>query len=77
MIVEITPIALTNIKYNSYVIFAALNVCIAAIVYFTFPETKRLSIEELDSYFAAISRPTEGKKGKEGRADHIEDPAFK
>jgi hypothetical protein len=52
MIVEITPIALTNIRYKFYVILAIFNAFNAVIVYFCFPETKTLSLEEIDFYFA-------------------------
>ncbi|KAH8821953.1 putative Myo-inositol transporter 1 [Xylogone sp. PMI_703] len=51
MIVEITPIAITNIHYRFYIILAAFNAVIAVIVYFCFPETKGLSLEEIDFYF--------------------------
>ncbi|KAH8647833.1 sugar transporter STL1 [Xylariales sp. PMI_506] len=52
MIVEITPIALTNIKYRFYVILAVFNVFNFVIVFFFFPETKGLSLEEIDFQFA-------------------------
>lgn len=52
MIVEVTPIALTNIKYRFYIILAVFNVFNATVVYFWFPETKGLSLEEIDFYFA-------------------------
>lgn len=38
LIVEITPILITNIKYKSYIVFAVLNFATIPIVYFTFPE---------------------------------------
>ena len=52
MIVEITPIALRNIKYKFYVILAIFNFCIAIAVYLLFPETKQMSLEQIDFYFA-------------------------
>ena len=51
MIVEITPIAITNIGYRFYIIFAVFNFCIALVVYFSIPETKGLSLEDIDFYF--------------------------
>lgn len=51
MIVEITPVAITNIGYKFYIIFAIFNFCIALVVYFVVPETNGLSLEEIDFYF--------------------------
>jgi len=52
MIVQITPIALTNIGYQTYVIFAVLNACWVPIIYLFFPETKGLELEDVDRLFA-------------------------
>ena len=52
MIVQITPIALTNIGYKTYIIFAVLNSCWVPIIYFFFPETKGLELEDVDRFFA-------------------------
>ncbi|KAF2166329.1 hypothetical protein M409DRAFT_66779 [Zasmidium cellare ATCC 36951] len=51
MMVEITPIAVKNIYYKFYVILAAFNVCMAIIVWLLYPETAKLSLEELDLFF--------------------------
>ena len=52
MIVQITPIALSRIGYKTYIIFAVLNACWVPIIYFTFPETKGLELEDVDRLFA-------------------------
>ena len=52
MIVQITPIALTNIGYKTYIIFAVLNACWVPIIYLFFPETKGLELEDVDRLFA-------------------------
>lgn len=52
MMVEITPIALGNIGYKFYIILAVFNAVDAAIIYFLFPETKGLSLEQIDFQFA-------------------------
>jgi hypothetical protein len=50
-VVEITPPALQNIGYKTYIIFAVLNI-ITAIVCFTFyPETSYLTLESVDELF--------------------------
>lgn len=55
MMVEITPIALRNIGYKFYIILAVFNAVDAVIIYFLFPETKGLSLEEIDFSFAEKS----------------------
>jgi sugar porter (SP) family MFS transporter len=52
MMVEITPIALGNIGYKFYIILAVFNAVNAVIVFFLFPETKGLTLEEIDFQFA-------------------------
>lgn len=52
MIVEITPIALTNIGYKFYIILACFNGAVAVTIFNVYPETKRKSLEEIDFYFA-------------------------
>lgn len=53
MMVEVTPIALTDISYKFYIILACFNVAIAVIIYFVYPETKGKTLEEIDFYFAS------------------------
>lgn len=52
MIVQITPIALNNIGYRTYIIFAVLNAAWVPVIYFFFPETKGLELEDVDRLFA-------------------------
>lgn len=51
MIVQITPIALNNIGYKTYIIFGILNACWIPIIYLYFPETKGLELEDVDKIF--------------------------
>lgn len=62
MVVEITPIAITNIGYKFYIIFAVFNFCIAITVYFFLPETMGLSLEEIDFYFVRKFGTDEAKQ---------------
>ena len=52
MIVQITPIAITNIGWKTYIIFAVLNALWVPIIYIFFPETKGLQLEAVDRLFA-------------------------
>ncbi|KAM3413713.1 hypothetical protein BST61_g10404 [Cercospora zeina] len=52
MIVYITPPAIRNIGYRTYIIFAVLNATWVPIIYFFFPETKGLALEDVDRLFA-------------------------
>lgn len=52
-VVEITPPALDNIKWRTYIIFAVFNVVIAAIVWACYPETSGIPLESIDDMFRA------------------------
>ena len=70
MIVQITPPALNNIGYKTYIIFAVLNACWVPIIYLFFPETKGLELEDVDSLFAkggSLERLNEGSAEEVGR----------
>lgn len=49
---KITPIAISNIGWRTYIIFAVLNALWVPIIYVFFPETKGLQLEEVDRLFA-------------------------
>ncbi|KAF2234290.1 general substrate transporter [Viridothelium virens] len=53
LVVEITPPALQNIGYKTYVIFAVLNLANAVIVWLFYPETGALPLEKIDEFFVA------------------------
>ncbi|KAK4984746.1 hypothetical protein LTR50_006425 [Elasticomyces elasticus] len=55
-VVLIAPIALHNIGYKTYIIFAAINFAIIPAVYFFYPETGYRSLEEIDVIFASASQ---------------------
>ncbi len=52
VIVMITPIMITNIHWGTYLFFAIVNACFLPLIYFTYPETARRSLEEIDIVFA-------------------------
>lgn len=52
LVVEITPVLITNIGYKSYIVFAVLNLAAIPVVYFFFPETNQLPLEAVDFLFS-------------------------
>jgi hypothetical protein len=51
LVVEITPTALKNIGYKTYIIFAIFNVVNAIIVWCFYPETAGQTLESVDRLF--------------------------
>ena len=51
LVVEITPPALKNIGYKTYIIFAILNIVNAGIVWAFYPETAGQTLESVDRLF--------------------------
>lgn len=47
----VTPIGLANIGWKYYLVWAALNASFVPMVYFFYPETKGLSLEQIDHIF--------------------------
>ncbi|KAK9326578.1 general substrate transporter [Lipomyces starkeyi] len=52
IIVQITLPAVTNIGWKTYIIFAVLNALWLPVIFFLFPETKGLQLEDVDRLFA-------------------------
>jgi MFS family permease len=52
LVVEITPSALANIGYKTYIIFAVFNIVNAIIVWCFYPETAGQTLESIDFLFA-------------------------
>lgn len=50
-VVEITPPALQNIGWRTYIIFAVFNIVQALIVYCFYPETAGQTLESIDELF--------------------------
>ncbi|KAK6436736.1 hypothetical protein LTR95_007070 [Oleoguttula sp. CCFEE 5521] len=51
IIVYITPPAIRNIGWRTYIIFAVLNATWVPIIYLFFPETKGMALEDVDKIF--------------------------
>lgn len=50
-VVMVTPTLLTNLKWKGYLIFMCLNFAFVPLVYFCYPETSNLTLEEIDWLF--------------------------
>jgi len=50
---QVTPDMLTHMRYGTYIFFGALTACGAAFIFFFVPETKGLSLEEMDVLFGS------------------------
>jgi hypothetical protein len=50
----ITPVAFSNIGYQTYIIFAVINAFMAPCVYLFYPETAYRSLEEMDAIFHRV-----------------------
>lgn len=49
--IEIVPSALDNIRWKTYIIFAAFNLAFVPMIYFLYPETAGFSLEAVDLAF--------------------------
>lgn len=49
---QITPHAISNIGWRTYIIFAVLNALWVPIIYLFFPETRGLELEDVDRLFS-------------------------
>lgn len=53
----VTPVAITTIGWQYYIVFAVIAGCIAPSVYFLFPETMGRSLEEIELVFKESTSP--------------------
>ncbi|KAH0394721.1 hypothetical protein KCU89_g11067, partial [Aureobasidium melanogenum] len=58
VVVMITPTLLNNLQWKAYFIFMCTNLAFIPLVYFCYPETSNLTLEEVDYLFVK-----EGSKG--------------
>jgi hypothetical protein len=53
----ITPIIIERLKWKAYLIFMATNLAFVPVIYFLYPETSNLSLEEVDEIFSRGGNP--------------------
>ncbi|KAJ9634208.1 hypothetical protein H2199_009092 [Coniosporium tulheliwenetii] len=51
LVVEITPVSINSIKWRTYIYFAIFNAAFLPLVWFFYPETQNLSLEQVDKLF--------------------------
>ncbi|OOF98298.1 hypothetical protein ASPCADRAFT_513846 [Aspergillus carbonarius ITEM 5010] len=51
LVVEITPVSISNIGYRTYIYFAVFNFCFLPLIYLCYPETRNLTLEQVDRLF--------------------------
>lgn len=79
LVVEITPVSIANVGYRTYVYFCIFNFLFIPLIYFFYPETQWLSLEQIDKLFTgekvmlrwdpAMGMPGEAPEVKEGSVD--------
>lgn len=77
VIARCVPYMITNIGYGTYFVFASCITLSIPFVYFCIPETKGLSLEQIESLFDGPSDVTditieEGKGIEESGSQHVE-----
>jgi MFS family permease len=51
LVVEITPISINHIQWRTYIYFAVFNIAFLPLIWFFYPETQNLSLEQVDLLF--------------------------
>ncbi|KAJ9099729.1 hypothetical protein QFC20_005607 [Naganishia adeliensis] len=51
LVVEITPVSIKSIGYKTYIYFAIFNACFIPLIYFFYPESAGLTLENIDYLF--------------------------
>ncbi|TWU77842.1 hypothetical protein ED733_002847 [Metarhizium rileyi] len=75
LVVEITPVSIQNVGYKTYIYFCIFNFAFLPLIYFFYPETRNLSLEQIDKLFTGDKiemhwKASMGEVGGEGeRAD--------
>ena len=54
----ITPVIINRLAWKGYLIFMCLNFAFVPLVYFCYPETANLTLEEIDFIFADPTKST-------------------
>ncbi|KAL2859200.1 hypothetical protein BJX68DRAFT_252237 [Aspergillus pseudodeflectus] len=72
----VNPIALEDLRWRYYIVFVCALVLWLVVIYFTFPETRSLTLEEVSQIFdgrGVLERTYDIKAEGLGQADHTEE----
>ena len=58
VITRVTPVAIANIGYRTFIMFGVFCLAMGVFVLFFVPETKRLTLEEIDVLFGNVDAVT-------------------
>ncbi|KAI1880140.1 hypothetical protein JX265_001761 [Neoarthrinium moseri] len=77
LVVEITPVSISNIGWRTYVYFCIFNFCFLPLIYLFYPETQNLSLEQIDKLFTGGKvmlhwKPSMGDAVNTNRSELIE-----
>ncbi|KAJ4243823.1 hypothetical protein NW762_014700 [Fusarium torreyae] len=70
LIVMVTPTMFANITWKTYLVFMACNFATAPAIYFWFPETSNLTLEEIDHLFIRDETVASDNSGRQ--EDHFD-----
>ncbi|RMZ92562.1 hypothetical protein DV736_g198, partial [Chaetothyriales sp. CBS 134916] len=73
IIVKVGPIGLTNIHWRLYIIFLVFTICQLVVVWAFYPETKGLTLEEIDTLFVKDSNVVQQLTAKGQAVRNLED----
>ncbi|KAJ6101781.1 hypothetical protein N7486_004208 [Penicillium sp. IBT 16267x] len=76
VMVQVTPPSIQNIGWRTYIIFAVFNICWVPTIYFLYPETKGLQLEDVDRLFSKTDDLTTliaDKSNPDGVTQRLED----
>jgi hypothetical protein len=74
LVVEITPVSISSIGWRTYVYFGVFNASFLPLIYFFYPETRGLSLENIDKLFTG-GKVTMHWKESWGEAGDIRRPS--
>lgn len=57
VVVMIAPVIVSRLKWKAYFIFMATNLLFIPVVYFFFPETSHMRLEDMDHFFSSGENP--------------------